>query len=248
MHLDSACESRIWFPFRRDKSQPLKEFNVPETLKVVRKCGRFTLLGSKSKNWLASLQFTVKLSRRHSVTLSKASKTFVPRKNRLCSFFPKVSLILFPPSSTTLLETTTFLVSRQDLNFPISEFNLLSIKNNMAPHSQRYDSLASSSSAPPFVNTYMASFSEQEIKEWDLRSDVLYHFHAYRYFNTNYPDTSVDLVNLDDADVQFYNRTSMSKLLIILLVHCTHNIHFPCVLFVQLYMFSKFSNSPLESS
>lgn len=58
----------------------------------------------------------------------------------------------------------------------------------------------------------MASFTPHEIKEWERRSDVLYHFHAYRYFSRSFPDTSIDLVNLDDADVQFYNRTSDSKL------------------------------------
>lgn len=65
--------------------------------------------------------------------------------------------------------------------------------------------------SPPFVNTHMASFTPHEIKEWERRSDVLYHFHAYRYFSQAFPDTSIDLVNLDDADVQYYNRTSDSK-------------------------------------
>ncbi|KAF8849577.1 hypothetical protein BDZ45DRAFT_772355 [Acephala macrosclerotiorum] len=64
------------------------------------------------------------------------------------------------------------------------------------------------SSSPPFVNTHMASFTPHEIMEWERRSDVLYHFHAYRYFSQSFPDTSIDLINLDDADVQYYNRTS----------------------------------------
>ncbi|CZR54702.1 uncharacterized protein PAC_04586 [Phialocephala subalpina] len=64
-------------------------------------------------------------------------------------------------------------------------------------HSTSPDSLSSS---PPFVNTHMASFTPHEIKEWERRSDVLYHFHAYRYFSQSFPNTSIDLVNLDDAD------------------------------------------------
>ncbi|KAF4629094.1 hypothetical protein G7Y89_g9053 [Cudoniella acicularis] len=40
--------------------------------------------------------------------------------------------------------------------------------------------------------------------EWDTRADVLYHFYAYHYFAPK--STGLDLINLTDADVQFYNR------------------------------------------
>ncbi|RDL39348.1 uncharacterized protein BP5553_03688 [Venustampulla echinocandica] len=38
---------------------------------------------------------------------------------------------------------------------------------------------------------------------YDPRSDVLYHFYAYHYFAV--PDTALDLINLTDADMHFYN-------------------------------------------
>ncbi|KUJ12973.1 uncharacterized protein LY89DRAFT_756231 [Mollisia scopiformis] len=63
-----------------------------------------------------------------------------------------------------------------------------------------------------------ASPKSPKIEIWGLRSDVLYHFYAYRVFARKHPETCLDLVNLNDADVEYYNRTRN-------MVHSLNNYH-----------------------
>ena len=61
----------------------------------------------------------------------------------------------------------------------------------------------------------MAFFAtEEEIQEWNVRSDILFHFFAYNFFTQDRPSTTINLVNLTDADIQYYNRTADSKFFI----------------------------------
>ena len=44
----------------------------------------------------------------------------------------------------------------------------------------------------------------QAITDWEVRSDVLYHFYAFQYFDKS--TGGIDFINLDDADVEYFNR------------------------------------------
>ncbi len=46
----------------------------------------------------------------------------------------------------------------------------------------------------------------------EARADVLYHFNAMQWFSKDAARGTLSLVNLDGADVQYYNDVSDSKL------------------------------------
>ncbi len=59
---------------------------------------------------------------------------------------------------------------------------------------------------------FMPSFADGDVAEWEAaRSDVLYHFNCIEWFSKDTAHGSLILVNLDDADVYYYNRVTDSK-------------------------------------
>ncbi|KAH8647079.1 hypothetical protein BGZ60DRAFT_535432 [Tricladium varicosporioides] len=60
-------------------------------------------------------------------------------------------------------------------------------------------------SVTPTINI-QASSDIYDDPAWNSRSNVLFHFYAYHYFAP--ASSALDLINLTDADVQFYDRTA----------------------------------------
>ncbi|KAH6681459.1 hypothetical protein B0J14DRAFT_215703 [Halenospora varia] len=59
--------------------------------------------------------------------------------------------------------------------------------------------------SPPVINVERST-DYYDDPAWNERSDVLYHFYAFHYFAPT--SSALDLINLTDADVEFYDRAA----------------------------------------